>query len=71
MTHSAIPAPVKVGVVGCGNISSAYFSHAPVFPILEVVACADLNPDAARTQAEKFGVPQTPDRGRTSGPSRH
>ncbi len=59
MTHSAMPRPVKVGVVGCGNISSAYFSHAPVFPILEVVACADLNPDAARAQAEKFGIPQT------------
>lgn len=37
MTHS-----VKVGVIGCGNISSAYFSHAPVFAILDVFACADL-----------------------------
>ena len=53
MTH-----PVKVGVIGCGNISSAYFSHAPAFPILEVAACADLDEGKARAQAEKFGVPQ-------------
>ncbi len=50
--------PVKVGVIGCGNISGQYFSHAPKFPILEVVACADLNTEAAKAQAEKFGIPQ-------------
>ena len=53
-----MPQSVKVGVIGCGNISSAYLSHAPVFPILEVVACADLDAEKARAQAEKFGVPQ-------------
>ncbi len=50
--------PVKVGVIGCGNISSAYFSHAPVFPILEVAACADLDIEKAQAQAEKFHIPQ-------------
>ena len=50
--------PVKVGVVGCGNISSAYFDHAPAFPILEVVACADLDQDKAKAQAAKFSIPQ-------------
>ena len=66
MTHLATPRPVKVGVIGCGNISvigcgnisSAYFSHAPMFPILNVIACADMNPDAAQAQAEKFRIPQ-------------
>ena len=53
-----MPRPVKVGVIGCGNISSAYFSHAPVFPILEVAACADLDPEKAKAQAEKFGIPE-------------
>ena len=53
-----MPSPVKVGVVGCGNISSAYFSHAPNFPILEVSACADLDQAKARAQAEKFGIPR-------------
>ncbi len=45
-----------VGIVGCGNISTAYFTLAPLFKGLKVVACADVNPDAAKAQAEKFGV---------------
>lgn len=45
-----------VGVIGCGNISTAYFSLAPMFKGIEMRACADLNPDAARTQAETFGL---------------
>ncbi len=53
-----MPPPVQVGVIGCGNISSAYFSHAPVFPILDVVACADLDEEKAKSQAEKFRIPQ-------------
>ena len=52
------PNTVKVGVVGCGNISHQYFGHAAVFPMIDVVACADLNPDAARAAAEKYGIPQ-------------
>ena len=55
---SSMTKPVKVGVIGCGNISSAYFSHAPVFPILDVVACADLDREKAQAQAEKFSIPQ-------------
>lgn len=35
----------KVGVVGCGNISGIYFKNMPTFRALEVVACADLNPE--------------------------
>jgi predicted dehydrogenase len=50
--------PVKVGVVGCGNISGAYLGHAPAFPILDVVACADLDRAKAQAQADKFQVPQ-------------
>ena len=41
---------VKVGIVGCGNISPAYFKGCRAFNILEVVACADLDPQRARTQ---------------------
>ncbi len=49
-------APMKVGIIGCGNISPAYFNAARTFPMLEVVACADINMDAARRRAEKYGV---------------
>jgi predicted dehydrogenase len=49
---------VKVGVVGCGNISSAYLRIAKWFEILDVVACADLIPERAQTQAEAYDVPR-------------
>lgn len=52
------PKPVKVGIVGCGNISAAYLKIAPTFRILDVVACADLMPERARARAEEFGVPR-------------
>ena len=49
---------VRVGVVGCGAISGAYLGMARNFPVVEIVACADLNPDAARAKAKEFGVPR-------------
>jgi len=47
---------VRVGVVGCGSISRAYFDAARTFPIMEIVACADMNPDAAKAGAEYAGI---------------
>lgn len=49
---------VKVGVVGCGAISGNYFTNARNLPILDIVACADLNMEAAKAKAEEFGVPK-------------
>jgi len=48
--------PVGIGVVGCGNISSAYLKAAKHFPILEIVAVADAHPAAALARAEEFGL---------------
>jgi predicted dehydrogenase len=51
-----------VGIMGAGNISSAYLRLAPLFKGLEVRAIADIVPEAARIRAEEFGVAaQTPD----------
>lgn len=47
---------VRVGVVGCGAISSAYLKMAPCFPILEISALADLDTEKARARAEEFGI---------------
>jgi len=47
---------VKVGVVGCGMISNAYFNGMKQLDIIEVAACADLNLDAAKAKAEEHGV---------------
>lgn len=48
--------PARIGVIGCGNISSAYFKAAITFPVLNIVACADLNPAAAATAAATWDV---------------
>ena len=46
----------KLGVVGCGTISEAYLKAARTFPILEVVACADINPAAAVRTAQAWDI---------------
>jgi len=45
-----------IGAIGCGNISNAYFSFAPLFSGIEMRACADLNIETARSQADRFGL---------------
>lgn len=45
-----------VGIIGCGNISTTYFSLAPLFNGIEIRACADLNSAAAKAKAEEYGV---------------
>ena len=48
---------LKIGIIGCGNISSIYLENCQNFSHLELVACADLDIQRAKSQAEKFGVP--------------
>jgi len=47
---------LKVGVIGCGMISDAYFNASKRFQVIEVVACADLNLESARKKAEQHGI---------------
>jgi len=49
--------PVGVGVIGAGNISTQYLTNLTSFPDVEVRFIADILPEAAKAQAEKFGVP--------------
>ncbi|MDP6730759.1 MAG: Gfo/Idh/MocA family oxidoreductase, partial [SAR324 cluster bacterium] len=49
-------AKLGVGVIGCGNISSAYFRLAPLFRNIEIKACADLKAETAQNQAAEFGI---------------
>ena len=43
-----------VGILGCGNISTAYMKLSKIFNAIEVRACADLNFDTAKKQADEF-----------------
>ncbi|MBQ2261280.1 MAG: Gfo/Idh/MocA family oxidoreductase [Loktanella sp.] len=45
-----------VGIIGCGNISTAYLKLAPLFKALRLVAVADINMDAARARAAEFNI---------------
>jgi predicted dehydrogenase len=48
--------PVLVGIIGCGNISDAYFTGAANSEFVRVKACADLRPQAAQAKATQHGV---------------
>ena len=47
---------MKVGIIGCGNISEPYFNCQKIFNNFEIIACADLNNDFATKSAEQFNV---------------
>jgi len=47
----------KVGIIGCGMISGAYFKAAQTFNVIEVVACADVMVERAEEKGKEFGVP--------------
>ncbi len=47
---------MKIGIVGCGNISGIYLSNAKSFPELEIAACGDINMAAAEAKAAEHGV---------------
>lgn len=47
---------LKVGVLGCGNISGAYFDNALRMPAIDIVACADRHLDRAQETGEKYGI---------------
>lgn len=48
---------IKVGIIGCGNISSVYLKNlTQVFKNVEVTACADRFIEKAKEKALEFGV---------------
>ncbi|MCA0970497.1 Gfo/Idh/MocA family oxidoreductase [Halobacillus litoralis] len=48
---------IKVGVVGCGNISDIYFQNLSEFDKVDVFACADLKEELALEKAERYQIP--------------
>ena len=46
----------RIGIIGCGNISDTYFTLAPLFKGLKIVACADIKAPLAKAKAETYGV---------------
>lgn len=50
--------PVKIGIIGCGNISSAYVHGCRLFDFLQVEAVADRLPEAAQAKAAEHNIPR-------------
>ncbi len=47
---------VKVGLIGCGNISGSYLNAVKTFEFMEIPKCADINHAAAEAKAKEFGM---------------
>lgn len=47
---------IKIGIIGCGNISGIYFQNLLKFDNIELVSCADLVPAASAAASQKWGV---------------
>lgn len=49
---------MTVGVIGCGMISEIYLQNITnrFSDVLQVIGCADLNPEASARRAEQFGI---------------
>ncbi|MBD3182066.1 gfo/Idh/MocA family oxidoreductase [Candidatus Poribacteria bacterium] len=46
---------MKIGIIGCGSISGAYFGGATNTDVLEIKSCADIRMEAAKSAAERYG----------------
>ncbi len=47
----------NVGIIGCGQISSIYMESPKLFDVLNIVACADIDMNRARAQAQRYNIP--------------
>ena len=47
---------MKLGIIGCGSISDAYFSGAILAKNISIIACSDINNDTAIKKAEMYGI---------------
>lgn len=50
--------PTKVGIIGCGQISGIYFETARRLVDIEIVACADIVPEATKFRADMYDIPR-------------
>ena len=51
-------AKTNLGIIGCGKISSIYFDTLRTFDELDILACADIDMERARAQANRYSIPR-------------
>ena len=47
---------MKVGIIGCGNIAPAYMLGCSKFDVVDVVACADIDVERAKSFGKEHGI---------------
>ena len=48
---------IRVGVIGCGSVSTQYFPHLAKSPYVEFVSACDIIYERAQKRAAEFNVP--------------
>jgi predicted dehydrogenase len=48
---------IKVGIIGCGSVSTQYLPHLANCPHVELTSTCDIIPERARAQAKRYNVP--------------
>jgi len=48
--------PMRVGLIGCGNISDIYLRNSKLFESFDIVAAADILSEVAARKAAQFGI---------------
>ncbi len=48
---------IKVGIIGCGSVSTQYLPHLSKSPYVELVSTCDIIPERARLAAEQYKIP--------------
>ena len=51
---------VNVGIIGCGQISKIYLKAAKLFPIINIIACADIKKEVAEEKARENDIEAMP-----------
>lgn len=47
---------MRVGLIGCGNISDIYLINSKFFNNFDITACADINMEAAQKKAKEYNI---------------
>lgn len=52
------PQKIKIGIIGCGSVSTQYLPLLSTSPYCELVSCCDIKPQRAQRAAEQYNIPK-------------
>ncbi len=47
---------MKIGIIGCGNISDTYFNSQKIFNNLNIIGCSDIQKDLSDKKAQEYNI---------------